>query len=289
MYVHAIICRCLDKAAIVTEEDYHAGKAKNPWRLCTVTQVEEVKCILSLIPIWMCTIIFSVEFTQMASTFVEQGTAMDTNLFGNFHMPAASMSMFDIASVILSVFAYNFFFVPMASRFTKNPAGITELQRMGTGLVIALIGMLAAAIVEVYRLRRVEAKDQPSPMSVLWQAPQYMLIGASEVFMYIGQLDFFNEQTPDSMKCFGSSLCMASISLGNYASMLMVSAVTSITNRGNKNGWITKNLNYGHLERFFLLLVVLSVIDFIFFAIFSMMYKGIQFQGREKDISPNYN
>ncbi|CAD6336796.1 unnamed protein product [Miscanthus lutarioriparius] len=287
--LHSDQLRCLDKAAIVTEEDYHAGKAKNPWRLCTVTQVEEVKCILSLIPIWMCTIIFSVEFTQMASTFVEQGTAMDTNLFGNFHMPAASMSMFDITSVILSVFAYNFFFVPMASRFTKNPAGITELQRMGTGLVIALIGMLAAAIVEVYRLRRVEAKDQPSPMSVLWQAPQYMLIGASEVFMYIGQLDFFNEQTPDSMKCFGSSLCMASISLGNYASMLMVSAVTSITNRRNKNGWITKNLNYGHLERFFLLLVVLSVIDFIFFAIFSMMYKGIQFQGREKDISPNYN
>jgi len=174
-------------------EDYHASKAKNLWRLCTMTQVEEVKSILSLIPIWMCTIIFLVEFTQMASTFVEQGIAMATNLFGNFHMPVASMSMFDIASVILSVFAYNFFFVPMASRFIKNLAGITELQRMGTGLVIVLIGMLAVAIVEVYRLCCVEAKDQPSPMSVLWQAPQYMLIGDLEVFMYIGLLDFFNE------------------------------------------------------------------------------------------------
>ncbi|WVZ81274.1 hypothetical protein U9M48_028667 [Paspalum notatum var. saurae] len=273
--LHRDQLRWLDKAAIVTEEDYHAGNAKNPWRLCTVTQVEEVKCVLGMMPIWICTIIYSVEFTQMASTFVEQGTAMDTNLFGKFQVPAASMSVLDVTSVILSVLAYRFIVVPMASRFTKNPAGVTDLQRMGIGLVIALLAMLSAAIVEIYRLRRVVVKDQPSPMSVLWQAPQYVLIGASEVFMYIGQLDFFSGQTPDGLKCFGSSLCMASISLGNYASMLMVNAVTSITNRRNKNGWITTNLNCGHLERFFMLLVALSTVDFFLFLALSTVYKAL--------------
>ncbi|XP_039841660.1 protein NRT1/ PTR FAMILY 7.3-like [Panicum virgatum] len=256
--LHRDQLRCPDKAAIVTEEDYHAGNTKNPWRLCTVTQVEEVKCILGMMPIWICTIEYSVEFTQMASTFVEQGTAMDTNLFGRFRVPAASMSVFDISSVLLSVLAYRFVVAPAASRFTRNPDGITDLQRMGSGLVIALLGMLAAAVVEINRRRRVVAVDQPSPMSVLWQAPQYALIGASEVFMYIGQLDFFSGQMPDGLKCFGSSLCMASISLGNFASMLAVSAVTSVTARRNRRGWITKNLNYGHLELFFLLLVGLS-------------------------------
>ncbi|KAB8088631.1 hypothetical protein EE612_013287, partial [Oryza sativa] len=38
--------------------------------LCTVTQVEEVKCILKMLPIWLCTIVYSVVFTQMASLFV---------------------------------------------------------------------------------------------------------------------------------------------------------------------------------------------------------------------------
>ncbi|XP_025812217.1 protein NRT1/ PTR FAMILY 7.3-like [Panicum hallii] len=283
--LHRDQLRCLDKAAIVTEEDYHAGNTKNPWRLCTVTQVEEVKCILGMMPIWICTIVYSVEFTQMASTFVEQGTAMDTNLFGRFRVPAASMSVFDITSVLLSVLAYRFVVAPVASRLTKNPDGITDLQRMGSGLIIALFGMLAAAVVEINRRRRVVAMDQPSPMSVLWQAPQYVLIGASEVFMYIGQLDFFSGQMPDGLKCFGSSLCMASISLGNFASMLAVSAVTGITTRRNRRGWITKNLNYGHLELFFLLLVGLSILDFILFVAFAVIYKGTEFKEGGKHIS----
>ncbi|CAN6164119.1 unnamed protein product [Urochloa humidicola] len=276
--------RCLDKAAIVIEEDYHVGN-NNPWRLCTVTQVEEVKCILALIPIWMCTIVYSVEFTQMGSTFVEQGTAMDTKLFGKFRVPAASMSVFDVISVILAVFAYRYIITPMASRFTKNPDGITHLQRMGSGLIIALIGMLAAAVVEIYRRRLLVSDDKPSRMSVLWQAPQYALIGISEVFMYIGQLDFFSGQMPDSLKCIGSSLCMASISLGNFVSMLMVTAVTGISTRGGKKGWITRNLNHGHLERFFFVLIVLSVIDFIVFIFLSLMYKGIQFKDGGRHIS----
>ncbi|CAL5043013.1 unnamed protein product [Urochloa decumbens] len=275
--LHRDRLRCLDKAAIATDEDYHVWN-NNPWRLCTVTQVEEVKCILGLIPIWICTIIYSVEFTQMGSTFVEQGTAMDTKLFGKFRVPAASMSVFDIISVILSVFAYRYIIAPMASRFTKNPDGITDLQRMGSGLIIALFGMLAAAVVEIYRRRLLVSDDKPSRMSVLWQAPQYALIGISEVFMYIGQLDFFSGQMPDSLKCIGSSLCMASISLGNFVSMLMVSAVTSISTRGGKKGWITRNLNHGHLERFFLVLIVLSVIDFVVFVILSLIYKGIEFK-----------
>ncbi|XP_039804366.1 protein NRT1/ PTR FAMILY 7.3-like [Panicum virgatum] len=283
--LHRDQLRCLDKAAIVTEEDYHAGNTKNPWRLCTVTQVEEVKSILGMMPIWICTIVYSVEFTQMASTFVEQGTAMDTNLFGRFRVPAASMSVFDITSVLLSVLAYRFVVAPVASRFTRNPDGITGLQRMGSGLVIALLGMLAAAVVEINRRRRVVAMDQPSPMSVLWQAPQYALIGASEVFMYIGQLDFFSAQMPDGLKCFGSSLCMASISLGNFASMLAVSAVTGVTTRRNRRGWITKNLNYGHLELFFLLLVGLSILDFILFVVFAVLYKGTEFKEGGKHIS----
>ncbi|KAJ4715234.1 Protein NRT1/ PTR FAMILY 7.3 like [Melia azedarach] len=90
----------LDKAAVITSNDYigEENDMRNPWLLCTVSQIEEVKCILRLFPIWLCTILYSVVFTQMASLFVEQGAAMKTNI-ANFHIPAASMSSFDILSV----------------------------------------------------------------------------------------------------------------------------------------------------------------------------------------------
>ncbi|XBH64030.1 hypothetical protein VPH35_117885 [Triticum aestivum] len=280
--MHSDQLRYLDKAATVTEEDYcEPERMKDPWRLCTVTQVEEVKCILKMLPIWMCTIVYSVVFTQMASLFVEQGTTMDTNI-GSFHVPAASMSVFDILSVLAFIAIYRRVLVPVMARLSGNPQGLTELQRMGVGLVIGMGAMVVAGVVEVERLKRVAAPDQPSSLSVLWQVPQYALIGASEVFMYVGQLEFFNGQAPDGVKSFGSSLCMASISLGNYVSIMLVSVVTSLTAGDKRPGWIPGNLNSGHLDRFYFLLAALSLVDLAVYVACAMWYKGIKLDSNEE-------
>jgi peptide/histidine transporter 3/4 len=123
----------------------------NPWNLCTVTQVEEVKCVLRLLPIWLCTIMYSVVFTQMASLFVEQGAAMKTTI-ANFHIPPASMSSFDILSVAAFIFIYRRVLDPLLARWKKSGKGFTELERMGVGLVIAILAMIAAGLVESFRL-----------------------------------------------------------------------------------------------------------------------------------------
>ena len=275
---HSDQLRFLDKAATATEEDYHDGNAKNPWRLCTVTQVEEAKCVVSMVPIWICSIVYSVEFTQMSSLFVEQGAAMDTDILGLFNAPAASMSVFDVAGVLATLAFSHYVLVPAAARLTKNPRGVGELKRMGAGLVIALLGMVAAAVVEVHRRRRSGAGGRA--MSVLWQAPQYAVMGASEVFVYVGQLEFFNVQSPEGVKSLGSSLCMASISLGNYASMVMLSAISGVTSRrrtgGGTAGWILAELDRGHLDRFFITLAVLSAVDLVVFIVFARLFKGIE-------------
>ena len=141
--------RFLDKAAYISLRDLSdREEANNPWRLCPVTQVEEVKCILRLIPIWLCTIIYSVVFTQMASLFVEQGAAMKTTI-SNFHIPPASMSSFDILSVALFIFLYRGILDPFIGKLKKSSSkGLTELQRMGVGLIIAMMAMVLAGIVE---------------------------------------------------------------------------------------------------------------------------------------------
>ena len=106
-YLTAHIVRFLDRAAVITsKENNHESKdLPNSWHLCTVTQVEEVKCILRLLPIWLCTILYSVVFTQMASLFVEQGAVMKTTI-SSFHIPPASMSSFDILSVASFILIY---------------------------------------------------------------------------------------------------------------------------------------------------------------------------------------
>lgn len=272
--LHSSEFEFLDKAATVTERDRF--EPVNPWRLCTVTQVEEAKCVLKMLPVWLCTIIYSVIFTQMASLFVEQGSVMNST-FRNFHFPAASMSAFDICSVLLFTGIYRQILVPLA-KLSKNPKGLTELQRMGIGLVIGLLAMVAAGVTELARLRRVVPDKGTSSLSIFWQIPQYVLVGASEVFMYVGQLEFFNGQAPDGIKSFGSSLCMASISLGNFVSSLLVNMVMSITARGNNPGWIPEDLNSGHLDRFYFLIAILTAADFVIYLFCAKWYKGINLE-----------
>lgn len=264
-----ILTRFLDKAA-VPRGDEELTKP-NPWRLCSVTQVEELKIVIRLLPIWATGIVFSTVYAQMSTLFVEQGAVMNINMGPNFQIPAATLSIFDTISVLLWVPLYDRLLVPFVRRRTGHVRGFTQLQRMGIGLVISVFSMIAAAVVEIERLK-VAHRDNllgsgPDDnaaavnISVFWQIPQYMLIGAGEVFTFIGQLEFFYDQAPDAMRSLMSALSLTTVALGNYLSTLLVTIVTHISTRHGSPGWIPNNLNRGHLDYFFWLLAVLSVLN----------------------------
>ncbi|KAL6204475.1 hypothetical protein ACLB2K_021742 [Fragaria x ananassa] len=265
-----------DKAAVVEPTD-HIKDSKDPWRLATVTQVEELKSIIRLLPVWATGIIFAAVYNQMSNFFVLQGTLMDLHVGkSSFEIPAASLSVFDTLSVIIWVPIYDQLIVPFARKFTGHRNGITTLQRMGIGLFISIFSMVCAAILELIRLRKVKENnyydDEHMPMSVFWQSPQYFLIGAAEVFTFIGQLDFFYDQAPDAMRSLCSALSLSTVALGNYFNSLLVTIVTNVTTKNNKPGWIPDNLNYGHLDYFFWMLAVLSILNLGAFLLISKWY-----------------
>ncbi|KAK6247185.1 hypothetical protein QUC31_018750 [Theobroma cacao] len=193
-----------------------------------------------------------------------------------FKIPPASLSIFDNLSVIFWVPIYDRIIVPVTRKFTGQKNGLTQLQRMGIGLFISIFAMVAAAILELERLRRVrrhkyyELKEMP--MTIFWQVPQYVLTGCAEVFTFIGQLEFVYEQAPDAMRSFCSALQLTTIALGNYLSSLLMTIVTSITTRNGKLGWIPDNLNYGHVHYFFWLLAVLSGLNLGAFLLIAKWY-----------------
>lgn len=256
----------------------HIKDLVNPWMLCTVTQVEELKAIIRLLPIWASGIMFSAVYSQMGSLFVLQGLTMDRRLApSSFKIPSASLSIFDTISVIIWVPIYDRIIVPVARKFTGHKNGITQLQRMGIGLFISIFAMLSAGVVELVRLRIVRKHNyyelDSIPMSIFWQVPQYFLIGCAEVFTFIGQLEFFYEQAPDATRSLCSALSLTTIALGNYLSSLLVTIVMIVSTRHGKLGWIPDNLNYGHLHYFFWLLAILSVINLGAFLVISKWYK----------------
>ncbi|BAB16458.1 putative peptide transport protein [Oryza sativa Japonica Group] len=267
---------CLDRAAVETPEDRSAANA-SAWRLCTVTQVEELKSVVRLLPIWASGIVFATVYGQMSTMFVLQGNTLDASMGPHFSIPAASLSIFDTLSVIVWVPVYDRLIVPAVRAVTGRPRGFTQLQRMGIGLVISVFSMLAAGVLDVVRLRAIArhglyGDKDVVPISIFWQVPQYFIIGAAEVFTFVGQLEFFYDQAPDAMRSMCSALSLTTVALGNYLSTLLVTIVTHVTTRNGAVGWIPDNLNRGHLDYFFWLLAVLSLINFGVYLVIASWY-----------------
>lgn len=149
---------------------------------------------------------------------------------------------------------------------------------MGIGLFLSVLCMSAAAIVEIKRLQLARAlglvdQDVAVPLSILWQIPQYFLLGAAEVFTFIGQLEFFYDQSPDAMRSLCSAFSLLTTSLGNYLSSLILTIVTYFTTRDGSVGWIPDNLNEGHLDYFFWLLAGLSFLNMLVYIVCARKYK----------------
>lgn len=110
----------------------------------------------------------------MLTLFIEQGATMDTRI-GRFHIPPASISLFDFISVLYWAPVYDFVLVPLARRYiTGQERGFSGLQRMGIGLAVMTVAMVSAAVVEIKRLQTAAANGlldsvaDPVPMSIFW-------------------------------------------------------------------------------------------------------------------------
>ncbi|KAF7049827.1 hypothetical protein CFC21_058295 [Triticum aestivum] len=266
----------LDKAAIISSTDAKSDFSANPWRLCTVTQVEELKILVRMFPVWATTIIFSGVFAQN-SVFVEQGMVLDKRV-GSFDVPPASLLTFDVISVMIWIPIYDRVLIPIARKFTGREKGFSELQRMGIGLVLSIVTMVSAALVELKRLEvaRTEGlihENVAVPMSILWQIPQYCFAGAAEVFTAIGQVEFFYGQAPDAMRSLCAALALVTVTLGSYLSSIILTLVSYLTTQGGDAGWIPDNLNEGHLDRFFWLMAGISFVNLLVYIGCAMRYK----------------
>lgn len=254
--------RFLDKACIKLVNQDGTNIKESPWRLCTVTQVEQVKNLISVVPIFACTIVFNTILAQLQTFSVQQATSMNTQLTKSFHIPPASLQAIPYIILIFIVPLYDKFFVPFARKFTGHESGITPLQRIGFGLFAATFSMIAAAIME--KRRRDSAVDSGKILSIFWITPQFLIFGLSEMFTAVGLIEFFYKQSAKGMQAFLTAMTYCSYSFGFYLSSLLVSMVNKITSGSSNHGWLSENdLNEDRLDLFYWMLAVLSFVNFL--------------------------
>ncbi|CAN4105268.1 unnamed protein product [Withania somnifera] len=247
--------RFLDKAAVITDPEIITN---NKWKLCTVTQVEEFKSFIRILPIWASTIALSISFAQLSTFFLTQANIMDRKLGPHFTIPAGSVPVFTALNGLLLVPIYEKFIVPYLRTKTGHQRGITSLQRIGVGLFVSIFALMSAALVE--RIRR--SHSNPKELSIFWLFPQFFLVNWS----------FYDEAT-DGTRSISGALFLSEIGIGSWISSAIVKMVESATG-GVAEGWITNDLNKSKLDYFYLILTGINGVNFLVYLIVAWRYKG---------------
>jgi peptide/histidine transporter 3/4 len=290
---HTNTCRFLDKAAMPTmcikdhsmvsqanviEVFENESSFINPWHLCSVTQVEEVKLLVRLMPMWLSSLVYIMLFTLLSTISLRQGMSMDLSTGPYFKIPPASLELFTSITAMVFIPLYDIYLVPLMRRFTGDQRGITLLQRIGIGFIIAILAMIVATLVESKRLKVVQdygMENNPSaiiPMSVYWLAPQYILSGISQVFGFMGQLEFFYDQAPDNMQTLGTALFTTSAGIAHFLNTLLLNLIVVATTRGGHQGWIVANINKCRLDLFYGFLASLGYVGFLVYLLVAHRY-----------------
>lgn len=274
--LHTDQLKFLDKAAVVTsEESEREGLKHNPWKLSTVHRVEELKSVIRMGPIWAAGILVITAAAQQNTFSLQQARTMDRHItkHSSFQIPPGSMSVFTMLAMLTTITIYDRCLIPLARHFTASPRGISFLYRMGIGFTISILATFVAGIIEVKRRHSATSVNVTTvPISVFWLVPQYSLHGIAEAFTSIGHLEFFYDQSPESLRSMAAALFWMSISMGNYVSSFVVSMVHRLSTGPDQSNWLPNNLNKGRLEYLYWIITVLQVFNLVYYCVCAWFY-----------------
>ena len=166
-FIDCYSLRFLDKAAIKEEP------VTNKWRVCTVTEVEETKIIVNMLPIWITFIICGVVTSIGSTYFVEQGNHMNFKV-GKLKFPN---------SILLVLYELTKSRSKTMYTFSASHLGAAGLKRYAPPVGIAFATLfsvlccIVAALVETRRLYLIgdhgllEKLDEKIPMTMSWRLP----------------------------------------------------------------------------------------------------------------------
>ncbi|KAK7255415.1 hypothetical protein RIF29_28824 [Crotalaria pallida] len=271
--------RFLNKACFIKDQEKDIasdGSASNPWTLCTVDQVEELKAIIKVIPLWSTGILMSLNIG--GSFGLLQAKSLNRHITSNFEVPAGSLSVIMIFTLFVWIALYDRVIIPLASKLRGKPVRISAKRRMGIGLFFSFLHLVTAAIVETARRKRAIREGYINDtravlnMSAIWLFPQLCLGGIAEAFNAIGQNEFYYTEFPKSMSSIASSLFGLGMVPGYLLSSLLFKIVENVTSRGGKDGWISDNINKGRYDNYYWVLATLSAVNILYYLVCSRAY-----------------
>ncbi|RWR76914.1 protein NRT1/ PTR FAMILY 2.6-like protein [Cinnamomum micranthum f. kanehirae] len=271
----------LNRAALISQGDTQMdGLQAKPRALCTVDNVEDLKTILKIFPLWSTTIFLSTPIAIQLSLTVIQALSMDRRIGPHFSIPAGSFTVFPFLATAVTLPLVNYVLYPMWHKLIGRYP--TPLQRIGVGHIINIISMMGFALVESRRLQVVHShhlEDSPNsvaPISAMWLVVPQTIIGFGEALHFPGAVALYYQEFPKSLRSTGTAMTTLVIGISFYLSTAIVGLIRRVST------WLPNNMNQSRLDNVYWLLAVVGVLNFGYFLLCTWLYKYQSFEEQEK-------
>ncbi|KAK7292249.1 hypothetical protein RIF29_08026 [Crotalaria pallida] len=275
----------LDKAAIIADpsELDNQGMARDAWRLCSLQQVEQFKCLLGILPVWVAGICGFIVMDQQNTFGVLQVVQTNRFIGPHFKIPPGWMNLISMIALSIWIYIYECIYVPLTRRINKKAKRLTLKERIKIGILLSILCMLVAAVVE--RKRRDSALRHGtfiSPTSFVVLLPQFALSGLNEAFAAVSIMEFFTLQMPENMRTVAGAIFFLSLSTANYIGSLIVNVVHKVTSQRGRTPWLGgHDLNKNRLDYYYYIIAALGALNFVYFNFFASHYLTSSSKGTE--------
>ncbi|KAG8483593.1 hypothetical protein CXB51_022443 [Gossypium anomalum] len=229
-----------------------------PTRRTAVSQLKEAKGLVKLIPLWLLFIPYCLAEVAGFSIFILQSYRLDTrinpriSLHNSFNkVPVNSLYVFK---------QFISFLVSMSTKYLIRKLWSSEeamqrgarYWRMGVGMAVGFGSLLSAWLVERRRsdlIKKNPNDDEDIPMTILWLAPQFGLLGIANGLVLEGLTDFFYDRVPESKQYFEVLFNHSLTVIGSFLSGLAVLLAP----------WFGDTIDECQLDKYLLMLAILNV------------------------------
>ncbi|KAJ9539995.1 hypothetical protein OSB04_026501 [Centaurea solstitialis] len=255
--------RFLNRGALRIESD---GPKSRSWSLSTVQEVEDLKTLIRIMPLWSSSIMLSTLVGMISNFTILQALTMDRHLGGsNFKIPAASFLFFSTLATSIALLILDRLIFPTWQNLIGR--SLTPLQRIGVGHVINVLALVSSALIEVQRLQAARAHHLMGssmggngitivPFSALWLVAPLAILGISEAFLFPGQISLYYQEFPTSLRSTSTAMISLLVAAGFYLSTAMTSLIRK------NSSWLMDDLDEGRLDIVFWMLAAIGVVNF---------------------------
>lgn len=243
--------------------------------MCSVTEVEETKCLVHLIPICFTFIIPGVVSSIGNTFFLEQAEVINGKDGGNFSFGPLLLLLF----YYISKGRFTAFYEGFVGHLTSvGWNAVAHVVGFAMSMILSILCCVTAAIVETRRLDVVRSHglidkpDEKIPMSLFWLLPQFLLLGAADGFYEKGIDMFFSDQFPRMIFRYLKYIFVATTGVGIIGSTLSVYYAGIISERIGKHNWFQDTLNLSRLDNYYWLLAALTAANLAVLIIAAMRF-----------------